>query len=69
MAKQKVMLSLSDEALAIIAEQGGERKKGDFVSKAVLEWAERQSEPALPGGILERIESRLARIEQALKAE
>mgnify|MGYP003377790503 FL=1 len=60
------MLSISDEALTIIGEQGGERKRGDFVSMTVLEWAKRQNEPALPGGILERIEQRLAKIEQMI---
>lgn len=69
MAKQKVMLSISDEALTIIGEQGGERKRGEFVSMTVLEWAKRRGEQELQGGILERIEQRLARIEQRLEGE
>ena len=66
MAKEKVTLALSDEALAIVSEHGGERKRGEFVSACIVEWDKRREEVVVQGGILERIEARLARIETAL---
>ena len=62
---QKVQLTLSDEALQIIDANATERKRGEFVSNALVAYA---SGGAASGdtGILERIESRLARIEKLL---
>ena len=64
MAKEKVTLALTADALAIILQRGGERKRGDFVSACILDWERRQRQP--DGGILERIEDRLIRIEGAV---
>jgi hypothetical protein len=64
MAKEKVTLALTAEALAIINQQTTERKRGDFVSACILDWERRQHQP--DGGILERIEDRLIRIEGAV---
>ena len=64
MAKEKVTLALTAEALAIINRQTTERKRGDFVSTCILDWERRQHQP--DGGIMERIEDRLVRIEGAI---
>ena len=61
MAKEKVTLALTAEALAVINQQTTERKRGDFVFTCILDWGRRQRQPV--GGILERIEARLERIE------
>ena len=64
MAKEKVTLALDAVALAIIDTNGGGRKRGEFVSACILDWERRQRQP--DGGILERIEDRLIRIEGAV---
>ena len=66
MGRQKVTLALSEQALEIVDRHASERKRGEFVSTCIEEWDRRQREPDTKGGILERIEARLARIEQAL---
>jgi len=63
-AKQKVTLALSDQALAIIGQHASERKRGEFVSACIEEWARQRQEPE--GGILERIEAKLNRLEDLL---
>lgn len=66
MARTKLTLALSDEALAIINESAAsERKRGELVSSIVEEWAQRQR-PRSEGGVLERIEQSLERIEARL---
>ncbi len=69
MATKQVTLSLTDEARAIIEGAATERKRGEWVSGIVVDWAERQANSATAmGGILERIEARLARIEGSINS-
>lgn len=65
---QKVQLTLSDEALQIIDANATERKRGEFVSNALVAYV---GGGAASGedGILERIENRLARIEKLLMSK
>lgn len=58
----KVTLTFSDEALQALNSLATDRKRGEFVSKLVVQALKRGSKPE--DGILERIESRLERIEQ-----
>jgi hypothetical protein len=66
----KVQFVLSDEALEVINRSATERKRGEWISQAVLEYSRIMG--AIPGdtadsaGLLERIENRLARIEKQL---
>lgn len=62
--KQKVTLALSEQALEIISQHASERKRGEFVSACIEEWARRQEEPS--GGILERLEAKVDRLEALL---
>lgn len=69
MGKQKVTLTLSDEALEVIVAQASERKRGEWVSDCVLGWKARQDALAAnAGGILERIDGRLARLESSVES-
>lgn len=63
-AKQKVTLALSEQALTIIGQHASERKRGEFVSACIEEWARQRQEPE--GGIMERIEAKLNRLEDLL---
>jgi hypothetical protein len=66
---KKVQLVLTDEALAVIDDHApGERKRGDWVSAALIDYARITAGISPLGndddGLLERIDSRLARIEK-----
>lgn len=70
---KKVQLVLTDEALAVIdAHAPGERKRGEWVSDALIDYDRIMSGVGeLNGnddGLLERIDGRLARIEKQLAA-
>ena len=72
MANQKIMFSVTDEAVELLMSNAGPRKRGLAVSKAVIAYytgQPAQDKPASDGGILERIEQRLARIEAALSGK
>ena len=65
----KVQFVISDEALAVINSNATERKRGDWLSNAVVEYS--RITTGVPGsgdedGLLERIDSRLARIEKQM---
>ncbi len=64
---QKVQLTLNDEALQIIEANATERKRGEFVSNALVSYA--GGGASGDAGILERIETRLARIEKLLQSK
>jgi hypothetical protein len=64
--KRKVSFALTDEALRILDERSTPRKRGELVSRLIVEWEARQGEENRPG-ILERIEQRLVRMEAFLK--
>lgn len=70
MAKDKIMLALSDEALSYINVNATERKRGELVSKIIEEYSRIMAGVGeLSGddaGLLERIDSRLGRIEKQL---
>ena len=65
---QRTVLALTDEAIAIIEANATERKRGEFVSSALMAYV---GGGAASGdtGILERIENRLARIEKLLMSK
>lgn len=70
---RKVQFVIAKEALAIVdAKAEGERKKGEWISKAIIDYNRIMSGVGeLSGnddGLLERIDSRLARIEKQLAA-
>lgn len=68
MGAKKVTLNLTDEARAIIEAQATPRKQGEFVSGIVVGWQAAQDDAsATTGGILERIEARLVRIEVSIE--
>lgn len=58
----KVTLTFSDEALQALNSLATDRKRGEFVSKLVVQALKRGGRTE--DGILERIEQRLERIEQ-----
>lgn len=66
----KVQFVLSDEALEVINRSATERKRGEWISQAVLEYSRIMG--AIPGdtdadtGLLERIDNRLANVERQL---
>ncbi len=62
----KVTLTFSDEALEALNNLATDRKRGEFVSKLVLQAHKRGGRTE--DGILERIEQRLERIEQKVGA-
>lgn len=68
---KKVQLVLTDEALEVIdAHAPGERKRGEWVSDVLVDYARITAGISTLGsdedGLLERIDSRLARIEKQL---
>lgn len=65
----KVQFVISDDAMEVINSAATERKRGDWISKAVLEYS--RIVTGLPAqsddnGLLERIDSRLANVERQL---
>jgi hypothetical protein len=66
--KPQITLTLTDEAMEILNKHASPRKRGEFVSKLLVEWAAGQDE-ADRSGILESMARRLERIEKILKAE
>lgn len=65
----KVQFVISDEAMEVINNAATERKRGDWLSKAVVEYS--RIVTGLPAqsdddGLLERIDSRLANVERQL---
>jgi hypothetical protein len=64
--KRKVAFVLTDEALAILDKHTTPRKRGEFVSRLLVEWAAGQNE-ADRSGILERMERRLERMEKLMR--
>lgn len=65
----KVQFVISDEAMEVINNAATERKRGDWISKAVVEYS--RIVTGLPAqsdddGLLERIDSRLANVERQL---
>ena len=65
MESKKVGLMLSGEAIAILDANATERKRGEFVSNLLIEWAEGQTPDSEPG-ILESIAAGVRRIEKRL---
>ena len=66
---QKVAFVLSDEALDIIRGSATQRKQGEFVSRAVVEYnriKEEAGQEPTDVGVLEAIVTRLDRIEKAV---
>ena len=63
--RRKVTLTLSGEAVAILESVATERKRGEFVSNLLVEWAENQT-PKNEPGILESIVAGVRRIEKQL---
>lgn len=67
MDRKKVMLSLSTEAIAVIAKNApSHKKKGEWVTQLVMDYAqseERQTD------VLERIEQRLDKLEQLFSSQ
>jgi hypothetical protein len=66
MESKKVGLMLSGEAVAILDATATERKRGEFVSNLLIEWAEGQTPDNEPG-ILESIAAGVRRIEKKIK--
>ena len=66
MESKKVGLMLSGEAVAILDANATERKRGEFVSERLIEWAEGQT-PETEPGILESIAASVRRIEKRLE--
>lgn len=64
---QRTVLALTDEAITIIEANATERKRGEFVSNALVNYARGGASGEV--GILERIETRLARIEKLLQSK
>lgn len=65
----KVQFAISEEALAVINRSESERKRGAWLSTAVIEYDRLMTgaEPVIDDtGVLERIESRLVHIERQL---
>lgn len=68
---KKVQLVLTDEALEVIdAHAPGERKRGEWVSDVLVDYARITAGISVLGndgdGLLERIDSRLARLEKQM---
>jgi|JI10StandDraft_1071094.scaffolds.fasta_scaffold3471426_1 hypothetical protein len=62
----KVTLTFSDEALTALNALASDRKRGELVSKLVIQ--ARRAGGVMQDGILERIEQRLQRIEEKIGA-
>jgi hypothetical protein len=64
----KVQFTISDEALSVINDSATERKRGEWLSNAVIEYSRLVTsfagEHSEEVGLLERIDSRLERIEK-----
>lgn len=68
---KKIQLVLTDDALEVIDTYApGERKRGEWVSDVLVDYAKVTAGLSMPvnneDGLLERIDSRLARIEKQL---
>lgn len=67
---KKVQLTLTDDALSVIEANATERKRGEFVSNVLIDYARLTGGISSLGddddGLLERIDSRLARIEKQM---
>ena len=67
---QKLQLYLSDDAAEIIRQSTTERKRGEWLSNVVVEYSRITGLPAQSAddttGILERIDTRLARMEKQI---
>ena len=61
----RTVLALTPEAAEVIDDNASERKRGEFVSMVLTEWQATEESGEL--GLLERIEARLARIEELLR--
>jgi len=70
LSTKKVQLTLTDDALAVIDANATERKRGEFVSNILVDYARITGGISSLGndedGLLERIDSRLARIEKQM---
>jgi hypothetical protein len=66
MERQKLLLSLTGDAVQALSANATERKRGELASKAILAYVQPQKAPVSGVGILERIEARLARLETLL---
>lgn len=64
--KSQITLTLTDEAMEILNRYATPRKRGELVSRLLVEYAAGQDGDER-NGILERIEKRLERIERRLK--
>ena len=66
----RTVLALSEDALSVIEANATERKRGEFVSNILVDYARVTGGISALGddddGILERIDSRLARIEKQM---
>lgn len=66
----RTVLTLSDEATQVLDANASERKRGEFVSMVLVDYARITGGISPLGddddGILERIDSRLARIEKQM---
>ena len=65
MESKKVVLTLSEEAAAILESAATERKRGVFVSELLVDWQANQTPDNEPG-ILESIAAGVRRIERRL---
>ena len=72
MVRDKITLALTESALSYINANATERKRGEFVSAVLEDYARITAGVSTLGsdddGLLERIDSRLARIEKQLAA-
>jgi len=65
MDSKKAGLVLTGEALAILNANATERKRGEFVSRLLMDWAASRSPDKEPG-VLEAIAASVRRIEKKL---
>ena len=69
---QKLQLYLSDDAAEIVRQSTTERKRGEWLSRVIVEYSRiitgESVQPAQAGdnGLLERIDGRLANVERQL---
>ena len=66
MERQKLLLSLTGDAVQALSANASERKRGELASKAILAYVQPKPTAVSDVGILERIEARLARLEALL---
>ncbi|MBX3015188.1 MAG: hypothetical protein KF832_26960 [Caldilineaceae bacterium] len=70
MGRDKITLALTDSALNYVNANASERKRGEFVSMVLEEYAQMMSSVSElscdEAGLLERIDLRLTRIEKQL---